>query len=519
METKNKTEDNTDLTDKSFLSELGIDSVNYGAFNGDWIKNEKGDTLENTSPADGEKIARVKTASLEDYETIVKSSQAVFEKWAMYPAPKRGEIVRQIGNALRERKTALAKLMTMEMGKILSEAEGEVQEIIDMADLAVGMSRQLYGSTIQSERAKHKLYEQWHPLGTIGVITSFNFPMAVWGWNAMLALIAGDTVIWKPSSKTPLCAIALYNVVAPILKDWKGVMNLVIGSGETIGNTLIHDERVKLVSATGSCRLGHSVAEATAKKLGRRALLELGGNNAVTVMPSADLDLALKSAFFGAVGTAGQRCTSLRRLILHKDVYDKMVEKLLAAYKQVKIGDPLDKSNTMGPVATETIKNNMMAALEIIKEQGGKILSGGEWLKDYPGNCYVTPCIVEANKEMKIVKDETFAPIMYLFKVSNIEEAIELQNNVEQGLSSALFTQNLKEEELFLSALGSDCGIANINMSTSGAEIGGAFGGEKDTGGGREAGSDAWKMYMRRQTVGINWSDEMPLAQGIKFDI
>jgi len=406
----------------------------------------------------------------------------------------------------------------MEMGKILSEAEGEVQEIIDMADLAVGMSRQLYGVTTQSERASHRLYEQWHPLGNIGVITAFNFPMAVWGWNAMLAFICGDTVIWKPSSKTPLCAIAIHNIVAPIMKNWKGVTNLVIGKGEIIGEKLINDTRVPLVSATGSCRLGHKVAEAAAKKLGK-IILELGGNNAIIVMPSADLDLALKSVFFGAVGTAGQRCTTVRRLILHENIYDDMVKKLSKTYAKVKIGNPLDRSVTMGPLVGENIKNIMMEALETIKKEGGKILCGGDWLKDYPSKCYVTPCIVEAHKGMGMVLKETFAPILYVFKVSNVKEAVELQNGVEQGLSSALFTQNLKEEELFLSALGSDCGIANINMSTSGAEIGGAFGGEKETGGGREAGSDAWKMYMRRQTVGINWSDEIPLAQGVKFDV
>lgn len=503
--------------DKNFLSELGIKSVNYGAFNGGWIKTG-GAELISYSPIDGSEIARVKMADEKDYEKVMEKSQEIFPEWSMYPAPKRGELVRQMGEVLRKHKTNLARLLTMEMGKIISEAEGEVQEIIDMADFAVGLSRQLCGITMQSERARHKLYEQWQPLGTVGVVTAFNFPMAVWGWNAMLGLVCGDTIVWKPSSKTPLCAVALHNLLAPVMKDWEGVMNLVIGSGKDVGERLILDKRVPLVSATGSCHLGYRVGEAAAKKMGR-TILELGGNNAVIVMPSADLNLALRAILFGSVGTAGQRCTTIRRLIIHKDVYNEMLEKLVKAYKQVRIANPLEKTTIMGPLVDEEAVSDMMKALEIVKKEGGKIICGGRVLEEMPGRCYVEPCIVEANKNMKIVREETFAPILYLFKVSSVTEAIELQNSVTQGLSSSMFTQNLKDAELFLSARGSDCGIANINMSTSGAEIGGAFGGEKETGGGREAGSDSWKQYMRRQTVGINWSDEMPLAQGIKFDI
>lgn len=519
MKTANKTKiaNKTNSLDKNFLLELGIKSVNYGAFNGEWLKTG-GEELVSYSPINGKEIARVKMADEKDYEKVIEKSQKVFPEWSMYPAPKRGELVRQMGEILRKHKTNLAKLLTMEMGKILPEAEGEVQEIIDMADFSVGLSRQLYGITMQSERARHRLYEQWHPLGTVGVVTAFNFPMAVWGWNTMLGLVCGDTIVWKPSSKTPLCAIALYNLLAPVMKGWEGVMNLVIGSGKAVGEKLIADKRVPLISATGSCQLGYRVAEACAKKLGR-TILELGGNNAVIVMPSADINLALRAILFGAIGTAGQRCTTIRRLIIHKDIYNEMVDKLVNAYKQVKIGNPLEKATVMGPLVDEEAVTDMMNALEIVKKEGGKVIYGGRVLDEYPGKCYVEPCLVEANKDMKIVKEETFAPILYIFKVSDVNEAIELHNSVPQGLSSSMFTQNLKDAELFLSARGSDCGIANINMSTSGAEIGGAFGGEKETGGGREAGSDSWKQYMRRQTVAINWSDEMPLAQGIKFDV
>lgn len=499
------------------FSSLGIKSVNYGAFNGEWLKTG-GEEVAILSPIDNREISKVKVADASDYEKVIEMSQKIFPKWSMYPAPKRGEIVRQMGEVLRKNKSELGRLITMEMGKILSEGEGEVQEIIDISDFAVGLSRQLYGKTMPSERAMHRMYEQWHPLGTVGVITAFNFPMAVWGWNTMIALVCGDTVIWKPSSKTPLCAIALYNILAPVVKEWPGVLNLVIGPSKTIGEKMINDKRIPLISATGSVSLGYKVYEAASRRMGR-TILELGGNNAVIVMPSADIDLAIRAILFGAVGTSGQRCTTIRRVIIHKSVYNKFIEKLLKAYKQIKIGNPLLKGIMMGPLVDGIAVKDMMDAIDTIKKQGGKIIYGGKVLDGYPSKNYVEPCLVEANKDMDIVKQETFAPILYLLKVSDINEAIELHNSVPQGLSSSIFSQNLKEIELFLSARGSDCGIANVNMSTSGAEIGGAFGGEKETGGGRESGSDSWKQYMRRQSVAINWSDEMPLAQGIKFDI
>ncbi len=442
----------------------------------------------------------------------------------MVPAPKRGEIVRQIGEALREHKKDLGALVTLENGKIRAEGEGEVQEMIDMADFAVGQSRMLYGFTMHSERPEHRMYEQWHPLGPVGVITAFNFPVAVWAWNAMIALIAGDPVIWKPSSTTSLTAIACMKIAGEVLKENdvpEGVLNIVIGDRQQVGERLINDSRIPLISATGSVKMGRHVAQTVAGRLGK-TILELGGNNGIIVTPDADLDLAVRAIVFGAVGTAGQRCTTTRRIILHKNIFQDFSETLVKGYQQVKIGDPLEEGVLMGPLINREAAETMQKALETLKSQGGKVLYGGEVLSGgiYDKGAYVTPCICEASADMEIVKEETFAPILYLIPYEKtIEEAIEYHNAVPQGLSSAIFSQNLREVEMFLSHRGSDCGIANANIGTSGAEIGGAFGGEKETGGGRESGSDAWKAYMRRQTCTINWSKEMPLAQGIVFDI
>lgn len=501
-----------------FLKELGIKDINSGVCYGEWITKPKGEKITSFSPIDGKPIAEVVTAGTEDYENVVGRAGEAFKTWRMIPAPKRGEIVRQIGNKLREVKGPLGKLVTLEMGKIIAEGEGEVQEMIDMADFTVGLSRQLYGITMSSERPLHRMYEQWHPLGVVGIVTAFNFPVAVWAWNAMIAAVCGDTMIWKPSSKTPLTAIAVQNIANEVMKEHglTGIFNLVIGPSKGVGEVMIADRRLPLISATGSCRMGCRIGEVVGKRLGR-TLLELGGNNAIIVMNDANLDLAARGILFGAVGTAGQRCTTTRRLIMQEGIAEDLTSRLKAAYSQVKIGDPLDPKTLMGPLVDQGAVKDMMNALKVAREEGGEVIYGGNALTGREGGCYVEPTLIKANKDMKIIQEETFAPMLYLITVKNIEEAIEVQNNVPQGLSSAAFTTNLLAAETFLSHRGSDCGIANINIGTSGAEIGGAFGGEKDTGGGREAGSDAWKAYMRRQTNTINWSSELPLAQGISF--
>jgi aldehyde dehydrogenase (NAD+) len=507
---------------ESILEKFNLTGELSGAGTGSWVPC-RGEELVSVSPIDGRTLGSVRCASAKDFEGVVQKALQAFEYWRRVPAPKRGEIVRQIGNALRQNKKELGALVTLEMGKIRVEGEGEVQEMIDIADFAVGQSRMLYGLTMHSERPGHRLYEQWHPLGPIGVITSFNFPVAVWSWNAMIALIAGDTVIWKPSSKVPLAAIAVMNIVWQVLRENglpEGICNLVIGSRLKVGAALIGDSRIPLVSATGSVPMGRHVGQAAAARFAK-TILELGGNNAVIIAPSADLELALKAVVFGAVGTAGQRCTSTRRVIVHKDIYESFTDSLIKAYQQITIGNPLEDGILMGPLIDRRAAENMQAALNQLKEQGGKILYGGRMLSGgvYDAGTYVEPCICEAGADLPIIREETFAPILYLTKYASLEEAIAYQNNVPQGLSSSIFTTDLKEAEIFLSSRGSDCGIAGVNVGTSGAEIGGAFGGEKETGGGRESGSDAWKSYMRRQTCTVNWSGEMPLAQGIRFQV
>jgi len=475
-----------------------------------------GPSIASVNPADGAELGRVRLASVEDYERTVAQSIEVFNRWRMFPAPKRGQIVREIGDELRRFKDDLGTLVTLEMGKILAEGKGEVQEMIDIADFAVGLSRQLYGLAIASERPEHRMMEQWQPLGVAGVISAFNFPVAVWSWNALIAAVCGDCVIWKPSLKTPLTAVAVQNICDRVLDrhGWRGVFQLIIGDDATIGKRLIEDRRIPLISATGSTRMGRIVAETVARRLGR-TLLELGGNNGVIVMNDANLDLALRGALFGAVGTAGQRCTSIRRLFLQRGIAQEMTRKLQSSYAHIRIGDPLDEKTLMGPLIDRQAVEAMRAALARIQAEGGEIIHGGEEL----GGCYVKPALVKARADMPIVQEEVFAPILYLIEFDRLDEAIQWHNDVPQGLSSSMFTTNLVSAETFLSARGSDCGIANINIGTSGAEIGGAFGGEKDTGGGRESGSDAWKAYMRRQTVTINWSADLPLAQGIEFDV
>jgi aldehyde dehydrogenase (NAD+) len=497
------------------LRELGLDEVNSGAYAEEWIAEPTGGELVSVNPATGEPIARVKMAGREEYERAVVAAERAFAAWRTTPAPKRGEIVRQIGNALREKKAALGALVSMETGKIRAEGEGEVQEMIDIADFAVGLSRQLYGLTMHSERPAHRMYEQWHPLGPIGVISAFNFPVAVWSWNALLAAVCGDTVVWKPSEETPLTAVATMKIVEPIVREhgFPGLFTLAVG-GRDIGEALANDRRLPLVSATGSTPMGRSVGEAVARRLGR-SLLELGGNNAVTVLDDANLDLALRGVLFGAVGTAGQRCTSTRRVLLERGIAPEFTRRLMSAYDTVVIGDPLDASTLMGPLINERAVDQMMRALDAAREQGGEVLRGGARI-ERPG-FFVEPAIVRATPDMPITHDETFAPIVYLIEVDSLDEAIQVQNDVPQGLSSAIFTDSMRGAERFLAATGSDCGIANVNLGTSGAEIGGAFGGEKETGGGRESGSDSWKAYMRRQTNTINWGNELPLAQGIKF--
>ncbi len=500
------------------LAKLGISEWNSGACGADWVPRPGSGELTSYNPSTGEGLARVGMASEEDYEVVAAAAHETFLRWRMHPAPKRGEVIRQIGLALREHKQELGALVSLEMGKILAEGLGEVQEMIDMADFAVGLSRQLYGLTMQSERPQHRMYEQWHPLGAVGVISAFNFPVAVWSWNALIAAVCGDTVIWKPSSETPLCAIAVQRICQKVLAEngWAGVFTLAIGRGSTVGERLLADERVPLVSATGSCQMGYRVAEVVGKRLGR-TILELGGNNGVIIEPDADLDLALRAVLFGAVGTAGQRCTTIRRLFLHRDIAGTFTERLKHAYSQIRIGDPLDEHTLMGPLVSGAAVEEMMDGLRRAVDQGGEVICGGQRL---PGaGHFVEPALVRARAEMPIVKEEIFAPILYLIEYGDLEEAIRWHNGVPQGLSSAIFTRNLIAAETFLSSRGSDCGIANVNIGTSGAEIGGAFGGEKETGGGREAGSDAWKAYMRRQTVTINWSRDLPLAQGIRFEL
>jgi aldehyde dehydrogenase (NAD+) len=468
------------------------------------------------NPATGTELARVRLASADEYDRTIARSIEVFERWRMFPSPKRGEIMREIGDELRRSKDDLGTLVTLETGKILAEGKGEVQEMIDIADFAVGLSRQLHGLTIASERPEHRMYEQWQPLGVVGVISAFNFPVAVWSWNALLAAVCGDCVIWKPSLKTPLTAIAVQNICDRVLArhGWQGVFQLIIGEDAIIGKRLIEDRRIPLISATGSTRMGRIVAETVARRLGR-TLLELGGNNGVIVMNDANLDLALRAVLFGAVGTAGQRCTSIRRLFLQRGISEELTQRLQAAYARIRIGDPLDEATLMGPLIDGGAVSMMRAALERIRAEGGEIIYGGEEID----GCFVRPALVKARADMPIVQEEVFAPILYLIEFDTLDQVLQWHNSVPQGLSSAMFTTNLISAETFLSARGSDCGLANINIGTSGAEIGGAFGGEKDTGGGRESGSDSWKAYMRRQTVTINWSQDLPLAQGIEFEI
>lgn len=505
-----------------FLKALKVKLENSGVSTGvSWL-DAKGETINSSSPADGKLIASVTGASKANYEAVIAQAEAAFKEWRMWPAPKRGEVVRQIGEALRLHKNDLGKLVSYEMGKSLQEGLGEVQEMIDICDFAVGLSRQLHGLTMHSERPLHRMYEQWHPLGIVGIISAFNFPVAVWSWNSMLAWVCGDVCIWKPSEKTPLCGVACQNIVAEVFAKNnvpEGVNNLIVG-GREVGEWMSHDERVPLVSATGSTRMGKAVGAAVGARLGR-ALLELGGNNAIIISKDADLDIAIRGALFGAVGTAGQRCTTTRRLIIHESVYNTVKEKLVAAYKQLKIGNPLDEKNHVGPLIDTDAVKMYLHAIEQCKQEGGNfIVEGGVVTGEgFESGCYVKPCIAEAKPDYKIVCHETFAPILYIMKYSTIDEAIAIQNGVPQGLSSSIMTLNLREAEQFLSVAGSDCGIANVNIGTSGAEIGGAFGGEKETGGGRESGSDAWKAYMRRQTNTINYSTQIPLAQGIKFDL
>lgn len=505
-----------------FLNALQIGDTNSGVSTGvDWLP-ATGETIASHSPVDGKLIAAVTAADKDMYEKVIRKAEEAFVQWRLWPAPKRGDIVRQIGEALRLHKEPLGKLVSYEMGKSLQEGYGEVQEMIDICDFAVGLSRQLYGLTMHSERPGHRMYEQYHPLGIVGIISAFNFPVAVWSWNTMLAWICGDVCVWKPSEKTPLCAVACQRIIADVFASNnvpEGVSCLVTGSRE-IGEWMSHDTRVPLVSATGSTRMGKAVGAAVGARLGR-SLLELGGNNAIIISKDADPAIAILGALFGAVGTAGQRCTSTRRLIVHEDVYPVIKEKLVAAYAQLKIGDPLDEKNHVGPLIDQDAVKLYLEAIEECKRQGGQFIVEGGALTGpaYESGCYVKPCIAEVHPDMPIVRHETFAPILYLLKYSTLDEAIAIQNSVPQGLSSSIMTLNMREAEQFLSAAGSDCGIANVNIGTSGAEIGGAFGGEKETGGGRESGSDAWKAYMRRQTNTINYSTNLPLAQGIKFHV
>ncbi len=505
-----------------FLKGLSIQKENEGSSTGTkWIPSN-GSIISSYSPVDGQLIGAVKTTDHAAYEQTIQTAQKAFNEWRNWPAPKRGEVVRQLGEALRAQKQYLGQLVSYEMGKSLQEGLGEVQEMIDICDFAVGLSRQLYGLTMHSERPSHRMYEQWHPMGIVGIISAFNFPVAVWSWNAALAWVCGNVTVWKPSEKTPICGNAVQHIVAKVFEANQvpeGV-NCLIQGDRSVGEWMSNDCRIPLVSATGSTRMGKELNKAVAGRLGK-TILELGGNNAIIISEHADLDMSLIGAVFGAVGTAGQRCTTTRRLIIHEKVYDSFVNKLTKAYQQIKIGDPLDANNHMGPLIDKDAVNMYLNAIEACKKEGGKFLIDGGVLSGagFESGCYVKPCIAEALPHYQIVQHETFAPILYVMKYSTLEEAIAIQNNVPQGLSSAIMTLNMRESELFLSAKGSDCGIANVNIGTSGAEIGGAFGGEKETGGGRESGSDAWKAYMRRQTNTINWSNSLPLAQGIKFDL
>ncbi len=505
----------------SILQQLQINELNLSSSTGlKWFGNNNTETKDIFSPVDGKKIATVKMAGEEEYKHIITENQKAFVYWRSVPAPKRGEIVRQYGNILREYKEPLGKLVSYEMGKLLQEGLGEVQEMIDICDFAVGLSRQLYGLTMHSERPNHRMYEQWHPLGAVGIISAFNFPVAVWAWNAMLAAVCGDVCIWKPSEKTPLTAIACQHLLQKVLTENnipEGVFNLIIGDYR-IGELMSNDENIPLVSATGSTRMGKKVGATVGARLGK-SLLELGGNNAIIVSEHADLEMALRAILFGAVGTCGQRCTTTRRLIIHESIYDTLVAKILNAYKHIKIGNPLQDGILVGPLIDKDAVTAFTNAVARAKELGGNILCGGTIIENMESGCYVNPCIIEAKNEWDIVQHETFAPILYIMKYNTIDEAIAMQNGVRQGLSSSIFSQNILETEKFLTTAGSDCGIANVNIGTSGAEIGGAFGGEKETGGGRESGSDAWKAYMRRQTNTINYGTELPLAQGIKFDV
>ena len=505
-----------------FLSALNVQQKNKGVSTGTKWLASKGATIESYSPVNGKLIGAVSSADKNSYEAVMATAQMAFAEWRIWPAPKRGEVVRQIGDELRANKQALGELVSYEMGKSLQEGLGEVQEMIDICDFAVGLSRQLHGLTMHSERPGHRMYEQYHPLGIVGIISAFNFPVAVWSWNTMLAWVCGNVCVWKPSEKTPLCAVACQNITAKVFKKNnvpEGVNNLIVG-GREVGEWMSNDTRIPLMSATGSTRMGKALATAVAARLGK-SLLELGGNNAIIITPDADLDMALIGAAFGAVGTAGQRCTTTRRLIIHEKVYNKFKEKLVNAYKQLKIGNPLDEKNHVGPLIDTAAVGMYLKAIEKGKAEGCNFIVEGGVLKGkgYESGCYVKPCIAEAKNHYEIVQHETFAPILYIMKYKTLDEAIALQNGVPQGLSSAIMTTNLREAEKFLSHAGSDCGIANVNIGTSGAEIGGAFGGEKETGGGRESGSDAWKVYMRRQTNTINYTDKLPLAQGIKFDL
>ncbi|HIY76540.1 MAG TPA: aldehyde dehydrogenase family protein [Candidatus Sphingobacterium stercorigallinarum] len=508
--------------DYNELKSLDILKKNSGSSTGkEWFANGK--TIASHSPTDGKLIAEITCSTSEDYEHVLDTAEKAKKIWRDIPAPKRGEIVRQLGDRLRQLKSQLGKLVSYEMGKSLQEGAGEVQEMIDICDFAVGLSRQLYGNTIHSERPGHRMYDQYHPLGIVGIISAFNFPVAVWSWNAALALVCGDVIIWKPSEKTPLCAIACQKILANILSENgypDGISNLVNGDAQ-VGQWIAKDTRIPLVSATGSTQMGRDVATKVAQRLGK-SLLELGGNNAIIVTPSSDLKMATIGAVFGAVGTAGQRCTSTRRLIVHEKIYAQLKQSLVDAYQQIQIGNPLDANNHMGPLIDKSAVTNYLQAIEQIKAQGGKLLTEGKVLNGdgFESGCYVTPVIAEVSNEMEIVQKETFAPILYLIRYQgDVDTAIQLQNNVKQGLSSAIMTNDIREAELFLSQKGSDCGIANVNIGTSGAEIGGAFGGEKETGGGRESGSDAWKIYMRRQTNTINYTSDLPLAQGIQFNL
>ncbi len=518
------------MTRDQIFEALGLDDENLGGFDGSWTAS--GELLEIETPVDGTRIGAVRQVTAEEYDRIVARAHEAFLQWRTVPAPQRGELVRQIGNRLRDKKDALGALVTLEMGKILPEGKGEVQEMIDICDFAVGLSRQLYGLTMASERADHHMREQWHPLGVVGIISAFNFPVAVWAWNSALAAVCGDSSVWKPSERTPLTAVAVTKIAAEVCRENDvdpAIFSLVVGDGPAIGERLINDTRIPLISATGSTRMGKRVGEVVGGRLGK-SILELGGNNAIIVTPNANLDLTLPAILFGSCGTAGQRCTSTRRIIVHASMKDALVERLVRAYGDVKIGNPMDADTLVGPVLNEDAVEALMTAKAKVVAEGGEILFGGERLSgdDYPGGRYVTPCIALAKNEFEIVQHETFAPILYIIEygsadatgeaaIAEMEEAMHIHNDVPQGLSSAIFSDHVREVEYFLSHRGSDCGIANVNIGTSGAEIGGAFGGEKDTGGGRESGSDAWKAYMRRQTNTVNWSTDLPLAQGISF--